>query len=169
MGKRVKTNDGVQREALERDESGDEFKQDPLGNKEDVDTAEAISQRKIVKIKRKVVAEVKPAEKKEGAFKLVAPLSGGKQGEEEKPKSLFGGNANPFTAPKSGSLFGGTATGSLFGSNPPKQGSLFGNSTTTTGSLFGGTTTGGSLFGNGAAKSLFDSKNSLFGGQSNIF
>ena len=115
------------------------------------------------------MAEVKPAEKKEGAFKLVAPLSGGKQSEEEKPKSLVGGKANPFTAPNSGSLFGGTATGSLFGSNLPKQGSLFGNSTTTTGSLFGGTTTGGSLFGNGATKSLFDSKNSLFGGQSNIF
>jgi hypothetical protein len=45
---------------------------------------------------------------------LVAPLSGGKEG-EEKPKSMFGNNAQPFTAPKSGSLFGGTATGSLFG------------------------------------------------------
>ena len=99
MGKRVKTNDGVQREALERDESEGEFQQDPLGNKEDVDTPEAISQRKIVKIKRKVPAdqkEEKPAEKTPGSFKLAAPLSGAKEGEDEKPKSLFGNNANPF-------------------------------------------------------------------------
>lgn len=141
MVKRAK-NDGAQREACEQEFSEDEFKEDPLGNKEDVDTAEAIAQRKIVKIKRKVPAtkgDEKPVEKAAGAFQLAAPLSE-KKPVDEKPKSLFvfGTNANPFVAPKSGSLFGGTTSGtSLFGSTPAGTGSLFGNSTTGS-SLFGG-------------------------------
>lgn len=167
MVKRAK-NDQLQRAAVEQEDSETEFKEDPLGNKEDVDTPEDIAQRKIVKIKRKVQttkADEKPAEKPAGAFSLAAPLSSEKKDGEEKPKSLFGNGANAFSAaPKSGSLFGGTTSGtSLFG-NAPKSGSLFGNSTTTSTSLFGGTTTG-SLFGNPPkGQSLFDSKNSLFGG-----
>ena len=93
------------------------------------------------------------------------------QTKEGDKNSLFGSKKDSiFSGNTGGGIFGKTTSvGPLFGGSGQTK-NLFGNGST---SLFGPKKDGEekpSLFGNQpGGKSLFDNKNSLFGGQANIF